>query len=88
MALESFPYDAAAYLTTPEAISYFLEAELAENEPTYWPGAIAAVARAREGSVQLAEETALPIEDLQRAAGETATPHRDTLIRVMEAYRR
>lgn len=88
MALETFPYDAADYLTTPEAIFYFLEAELEENEPSYWPGAIATVARARGGFAQLAEETALPIEDLQRAANETVTPGRDTLIRVMEAYHR
>jgi probable addiction module antidote protein len=88
MALETFPYDAADYLTTPEAIFYFLEAELEENEPSYWPGAIATVARARGGFPQLAEETALPIEDLQRAADETVTPGRDTLIRVMESYRR
>jgi probable addiction module antidote protein len=87
MALETFPYDAADYLTTPEAVFYFLEAELEENEPSYWPGAIAIVARARGGFAQLAEEAALPIEDLQRAADETVTPDRDTLVQVMEAYR-
>ena len=88
MALETFPYDPADSLTTPEAIFYFLEAELEENEPRYWPGAIAIVARARGGVEQLAAETALPIEDLQRIADETVTPERGTLAKVMEAYRR
>jgi probable addiction module antidote protein len=88
MALETFPYDPADYLSTPESIFYFLEAELEENEPPYWPGAIASVARARGGFAQLAEETAVPVEDLRRAADETVTPNRETLTRVMDAYRR
>jgi probable addiction module antidote protein len=88
MALETFPYDAADYLTTPEAIFYFLEAELEEDEPSYWPSAIATVARSRGGVARLAEETALPLEDLQRAIDETVTPDRNALVRVMEAYRR
>lgn len=88
MALETFPYDTADYLNTPEEVFYFLEAELEENEPPYWPGAIAIVARARGGFEKLAEETALPIEDLQRAAAESNTPDRDALVKVMEAYRR
>jgi len=88
MALETFPYDTADYLTTPEAVFYFLEAELEENEPSYWPGAIAIVAKARGGFEHLAEETALPIEELRRAADETNPPERDALVKVMEAYRR
>jgi probable addiction module antidote protein len=88
MALETFPYEPADYLTTPEAVFYFLEAELEENEPSYWPGAIAIVARARGGFEPLAEETALPVEELRRAADESNPPDRDALVKVMEAYRR
>jgi probable addiction module antidote protein len=87
MALETFPYDTADYLTTPQDVFYFLEAELDENEPPYWPGAIAIVARARGGFEQLAKETALPVEALQRAADESNTPDREALVKVMEAYR-
>ena len=88
MALETFPYDTADYLNTPQEIFYFLEAELAENEQPYWPGAIAIIARARGGFERLAEETALPIETLQNAASESSTPDRDALVKVMEAYRK
>jgi probable addiction module antidote protein len=88
MALETFPYDTADYLTTPDAVFYFLEAELEENEPAFWPGAIAIVARARGGFERLAEETALPVEVLQRAADESNPPDRETIAKVMEAYRR
>ncbi len=88
MALETFPYDTADYLTTPEAVFYFLEAELEENEPAFWPGAIAIVARARGGFERMAEETALPIEDLRRATNEANPPGRDAIVMVMEAYRR
>jgi probable addiction module antidote protein len=88
MALETFPYDTADYLTTPEAVFCFLEAELEENEPSYWPGAIAIIARARGGFERLAEETALPAAALQRAADESNPPDRDALVKVMEAYRR
>jgi probable addiction module antidote protein len=88
MALETFPYDTADYLTTPQDVFYFLEAELEENEPPYWPGAIAIIARARGGFERLAEETALPIEALQKAANESSTPDRDALVKVMEAYRK
>ena len=87
MALETFPYDTADYLTTTDDIFLFLEAELEENEPPYWPGAIAIVARARGGFEKLAQETSLPVEYLQRAADEANTPDRDALIKVMEAYR-
>ena len=88
MALETFPYDTADYLTTPDAVFYFLEAELEENEPAFWPGAIATVARARGGFERLAEETALPVEVLQRAADESNPPDRETIAKVMEAFRR
>jgi hypothetical protein len=50
MALEAFPYDAAAYLTTSEAIFYFLEAELEEKKPTYWPGGWPRLRERAEGS--------------------------------------
>jgi probable addiction module antidote protein len=87
MALETFPYDSADSLTTPEAIVYFLEAELEENDPSFWSGAIASVAKARGGGEQLAQETAIPVEDLLRAADGTVTPNRETLVKVMEAFR-
>jgi DNA-binding phage protein len=56
MALKTFPYDPADFLTTSEDIFHFLEAELEENEPSFWPGAITTVARARGGFARLAEE--------------------------------
>ncbi len=88
MALETFPYDTADYLTAPDAVFYFLEAELEENEPSFWPSAIATVARARGGFERLAEETSLPTAALQRAADESNPPDRDTLVKVMESFRR
>ena len=87
MALETFPYDTAEFIKTPEDVFYYLEAEMEQNEPPYWAGAISIVARARGGFDNLAEETSLPVERLQLAANKSATPDRAMMVAVMEAYR-
>ncbi len=87
MALETFPYDAAEFLTEPQDVFFFLEAELEMEEPAYWPGAIAIVARARGGFQILAKESSIPVEQLTAAADESTPSDRDLMLKLMESYR-
>ncbi len=87
MALETFPYDAAEFLTERQDVFYFLEAELEEEQPAYWPGAIAIVARARGGFGILAAETGLQEAELTMAATENTETSRALIERLMETYR-
>jgi probable addiction module antidote protein len=87
MALETFPYDAAEFLTEPHDVFFFLEAELEEDDPAYWPGAVAIVARARGGMDRLAKESGLPVAMLHAAADESSLPDRGVIVKLMEAFR-
>jgi probable addiction module antidote protein len=88
MALETYPYDTADYLTDAESIFFYLEAELEENEMPYLARALTTVARARGGMDIVATDTGLAVDLLERAAQEVGAGDRDALIKVMEAYRK
>ncbi|MCJ2059749.1 hypothetical protein MKL09_24860 [Methylobacterium sp. J-048] len=47
MALETFPYDTAEHLKTPEDIALYIEAVLEDGDPALVADAIEVVARAR-----------------------------------------
>jgi probable addiction module antidote protein len=87
MALETFPYDTADYLETAQSIFYYLETELEENEMPYLARAIATVARARGGMDVVSAETGIACDVLNRATGEEGAGDRETVAKVMEAYR-
>ena len=87
MRTETFPYDAAELISDRESVFLFLEGELEEDEPCYWPGAIAIVARARGGFESLAEESGISAAFLRAGADELKTPNREMLVKVMECYR-
>jgi probable addiction module antidote protein len=88
MALETFPYDSAEYLTSAESIYFYLETELEENEMPYLARVLTTVARARGGMDVVAAETGLTVDLLDRAAQEVGAGDRDTVVKVMEAYRK
>ena len=87
MTLELSEFDPAEYITEPQDVFYFLEAELELEEPAYWPGAIEIVARARGGFERLADESGIPLEILKSAADPSAPTGRAEVMRIMEAYR-
>ncbi len=86
VALKTFDYDEAESLTGTEDIFFFLEAEPEDNQPSYLPGAIAIVVKARGGVDSLSRETDIPASDLSLASvdsesGASWNP------RIMQAYR-
>ena len=85
MALRTQPYDVADYLDSPEMISAYLTEELESEEPFYIAKALAAVARARGGMAQLAQETGIPEEELT-AALSTGNPDLGTILKVLHAF--
>jgi probable addiction module antidote protein len=87
MALETFPYDTADYLDTVDSIFYYLEAELEENEMPYLARAVGTVCRARGGVDVVAGESALTIDVLNQAMLEDGPCDRETVTKLMEAYR-
>ena len=87
MVLETLDYDPAEFMTQPQDVFYFVQAELEENEPSYWPGTGSIVAKARGGFAQLARESGLTALNFQEAADESTPTSRDILIRIVEAFR-
>ena len=87
MALKTSPFDVADYLTDADEIFHYLDAELETNEPQYLAEALNAVARARGGIDQVAEESGVPAGSLKNASALDHSAVRDLTIKVMEGYR-
>ncbi len=87
MELETFPFDAAEYMTEPQDVFYYIEAELEENEPAYWPETVSLVAKARGGFEQLALESGVSNVVLEEAADGSSPTDRGVLLKIMEAFR-
>ena len=85
MALKTYPYDTAEFLTTDEAIAEYLNLSLESNDPREIAQAIGSVARARGGIAELARQTGLTREALHRALSETGNPEFATVLKVMHA---
>lgn len=88
MGIKTYPWDAAEFLTTPEAISSYLEVVLEDDEMPYRMRALATIARARGGMDIVAAETGISVEILAKAAQEVGSGDRNTVVKVMESYRR
>ena len=84
MPLETFPYDTAEHLKTPEHIAAYLDAVLEDNDPALLAHALGVVARAR-GMAQIAQDTGRSREQLYRTLSERGNPQLDTLMRVLDA---
>lgn len=84
MPTETFPYDTAEHLRTPEDIALYIDAVLEDGDPALVADAIGVVARAR-GMAQIAQETGRSREQLYRTLSEKGNPQLDTLMGVLKA---
>ena len=82
--LKTRPFDAAAYLTTAEAVSAYLEEAFASADPKFIARAIGTVARAR-GMAQIARKARLSRESLYKALSGEGNPEFATMLRVLGA---
>jgi len=82
--LETFPFDAAEYLDTPEAIEEYLICAFESADPAVITNAFGVVARAR-GMSQLAAETGLTRQALYKALSEGGNPEFATVVKVAHA---
>jgi DNA-binding phage protein len=88
MALETTEWKITDHLREdPEAIFYYLEAELEKAEPPYAARALRHVIEVRGGVEKLAAETGLSVAVLQASTVALDTVDRETLTKVMEAFR-
>jgi probable addiction module antidote protein len=85
MALKTFPFDVAEFLTDDETIAEFLTDALESDDPRYIAKALGAVARARGGMTGLAKATGISREALYRALSEDGNPELGTALKVMHA---
>lgn len=86
MAIKTKPFDAAKYITTPEAEEVFLSEALATNHPGHIANALGVIARAR-GMSALAAETGINRATLYASLQEGGNPTLDTLIKVLSALK-
>lgn len=77
-------FDALNYLYDEKAITHYMNAVLAENDPDLFLLALADVARAR-GVAQVAKDAGLGRESLYKALTPGAKPRLETIMRVMHA---
>jgi len=77
-------FDAAEYLTTPEAQAEFITAALETGDAAYVRDAVGVVARAR-GMAEIAKAAGLNRESLYRALGSAGNPEFSTMLRVLDA---
>jgi probable addiction module antidote protein len=77
-------FDAAEYLTNPEAIAEFVTDALETGDSSYIAKAMGVVARAK-GMTELANETGLSREQLYRSFSEQGNPTLKTMLAVMKA---
>ncbi|MBU1347724.1 MAG: putative addiction module antidote protein [Alphaproteobacteria bacterium] len=88
MALETFPFDAADGLDTPEAVEEFLiasfETAFEVDDPGLISEALGVVARA-QGMTRMAEDAELSRTALYRALRAEGRPELSTIFKVMQA---
>lgn len=77
-------WDAAAYLTTEEDITAYLNAALEDGDTSVMAAALGDIARAR-GMTQLAKETGVTRDGLYKALSPTGNPSFDTVQKVVKA---
>jgi probable addiction module antidote protein len=82
--LETFPFDAAAYLDTPETVAVFLTEAFETGDAAFITHALGVVGRAK-GMSALAKETGLSRESLYKALSTTGNPELATIMKVLKA---
>jgi probable addiction module antidote protein len=84
MPLETFPYDSAAYLDSPEAVAAYVDEAFQTGDPAFITHALGVAARAR-GMTQIAKDAGLSRESLYRALGDNGNPEFSTVLKVAKA---
>ena len=84
MALETFPFDPAEYLTTAESQAELLADAFETGNVTYIAHALGVIARAR-GMTETAKQAGVTREGLYKALRKTGDPRLSTLLGVTEA---
>ena len=84
MGLKTKRWDPAEHLDSEEAIVAYVDAALADGDPSLIAAALGDVARAR-GMSQIARETGLSRESLYKALNADGNPEFATVMRVMKA---
>ena len=84
MPLKTFPFDAAKYLDSDEAIAAYLDEAFQTQDPAFITRAIGVAARAR-GMTQIAKDAGLSRESLYKALSDTGNPEFATVLRVLQA---
>ena len=84
MTKKTFPFDMAAHLDSPEAITEYLNQVLADGDIDELLRALGHVARAR-GMTRVALDAGLGRESLYKALAPGAKPRAETLFRVIRA---
>ncbi len=82
--LKTSPWDPAEHLETEEDMAAYLEAALAEGEPSLVAAALGDIARAK-GMAQIARETGLGRESLYKALSLEGNPEFATVMKVISA---
>lgn len=83
---ETFPYDVADYLTTPEDCAAYLDAciEESDGDAAFIARALGNIARAK-GMTQVAKDTGLSRESLYKALSGERSPDFATILKVTRA---
>ena len=77
-------FDMANYLHDDDAVAEYLRPVLEDGDPAELAAALGAIARAR-GMTQLAKDTGLSRESLDRSLSGERAPNSDTLFKVIKA---
>lgn len=84
MPLETFPFDVAEFLDSPEAQREFLADAIESGDANYIAKALGHVARAR-GMTSIAKEAGVTREALYKALSDKGDPKLSTLMGVLRA---
>ena len=84
MTLETLPFDAAKYLTSPQSQAELIADALESGDAAAIAAALGVVARAR-GMAEVAREAGVTRASLYKALSETGDPQLTTLLGVMKA---
>ncbi|MFQ4135736.1 addiction module antidote protein [Nodosilinea sp. PGN35] len=82
--IQTFPWDAADHLETPEDMAAYLEAALEEGDPALIVAVLGDIARSK-GMTHVARETGLGRESLYKALSIEGNPEFGTVIKVIKA---
>ncbi len=84
MTLATQVFDAAEFLDTPEMVSAYLDAALADGDPALFVAALGDIAKAR-GMSDIARKAGVTREALYKALSDNGDPRLSTLFGVIKA---